>query len=88
MWRTLHMRARAYAPGPPAAEHAWLATFIGELPCPECRRHATQFVADNPPFLENSAAYQLWAFQFHNAVSSRLGKPLFTLAQYKNMYGH
>ena len=88
-WKELHTHARNYA-GVSAAAHEpmWLSSFVQSLPCPECRQHATQFIRDNPPFLQSNAAYQLWAFQFHNSVSSRLGKPLFTLEQYKKMYGN
>lgn len=51
-------------------------------PCDACREHIKTYLQDHPPRFENRAHTVRWVFNFHNAVNSRLGKPIFTPEQY------
>ena len=58
------------------------------LPCPECARHATQFMRNvHLASLPNKTVFISMLFQFHNSVNARLGKRQYTLEdlkEYKN----
>jgi len=89
-WRMLHVRA-IYFPMTPSAqdrscENAFLDSFLRRLPCPECVSHATEYLKNNSPLLDGSAAYQLWVFTFHNSVNTRKGKPLISWTEYEELY--
>ena len=53
----------------------------GCLPCPECTRHATHFLATvNGNTIKTKEDLINMLFVFHNSVNSRLGKTQFTKA--------
>ena len=60
--------------------------FLYTLPCPECRDHSLEYSRAHPPLFSSSAAYQAWAWRFHNAVNYRLRKPLMSRAEYLERY--
>lgn len=51
----------------------WLRDQIEGLPCADCRGHAREHLAQNPP--ERAIDPSLYMWQFHSAVNQRLGKP-------------
>ena len=73
---------------------AWvllLKTFVGILPCEECRAHAAGYIAEHP--FEPPASYPAWNFYirtyfytFHEAVNTRLGKPNFDFSSLTETY--
>jgi hypothetical protein len=79
-----------YPPRPtPAQKREALTLLLGELeglPCPECRGHAARYLLAHPPCLEGCEGYQLWAFDFHNAVSARVGRPVLSWEEYRRLY--
>lgn len=89
-WRWLHTTAINYPRAPTRADaqatfrRVW--DFVSNLPCEECRRHATHYVTSNPPNLASSDAFQEWAWRFHNAANARLGKPLVSFEEYRRLY--
>ena len=89
-WAWLHNLAINYPPRPRPAEmriaYDRVINFVTNIPCPECRLHATQYVRQFPPDLSGSEAFQRWAWKFHNAVNWLLGRPAFPLAAYQAMY--
>ena len=89
-WQWGHLRA-IYYPKKPTIEDKRLAisdvrTFASNLPCDECKGHASDYIEKNPMDVSGTAAFQLWWFHFHNAVNKRLGKPVITFAAYEKLY--
>lgn len=68
------------------AEQRYLQALFDRLPCEECRQHATQHYWAHIPDLSTSLSYQTWAYNFHNAVNRRLGKPIFSQKEYDETY--
>lgn len=52
----------------------WIRTVPGELPCSKCRKHAQEYIHENPP--ERKPNSFRWGWKFHNTVNRRKGKPL------------
>lgn len=49
------------------------------LPCPGCAHHCVLHLTQtNPPRLTTAAQFQAYTEEFHNAVSTRLQKPVYT----------
>lgn len=78
-WTALHTLAIMF-PSKPLRDDKIAALnriklIIVSLPCQECRMHAREYVTKHPPDLGSSEAFQIWMWNFHNAVNARLGKP-------------
>lgn len=64
---------------------SWVPGLQQSLPCGECRKHAREYLIQNP--LNNQQLYRLglnnyrYSAQMHNEVNKRLGKPMFTEKQ-------
>jgi FAD-linked sulfhydryl oxidase len=89
-WNWLHLTAINY-PSEPTREEARLAfrriwDFTQNLPCVECRAHATASLLRRPPDLASSVALQAWVWGFHNEVNARLGKPAVSYEEYTRLY--
>lgn len=89
-WHWLHMIAIAYPVSPTNIEkeltNRRLWRFINNLPCSQCRSHATQYVLHNLPNLNSSKDFQIWVWNFHNEVNLRIRKPLVSFQQYLRNY--
>jgi hypothetical protein len=89
-WRKGHLLAIRYAAVPTECERAqafmdfW--TLIHNLPCSECRKHATQYARRYPPDFSSSRGYQLWFWRFHNAVNRRLKKKIVSWDEYLSLF--
>lgn len=64
------------------------------LPCPNCREHYLEWIADNPftplralPYGQIRDWIRRWLFDCHNAVNTRNSKPLFYFDQLTPTYG-
>lgn len=90
-WNWLHRLARQYPERPSRGFQRLtllrLWNFVVNLPCAECRWHASQYMLQSPPALKSSGPFQIWAWLFHNTVNLRLGKPFFPWASYLALYG-
>jgi len=75
-WITLHTSAAALEN--PLAFVQLLQILTKTLPCPECRQHMAAYLVSNPPQLAivDSETASRYIFAFHNAVNSRLNKPI------------
>ena len=62
--------------------------FVQNLPCPNCRTHATQYIQQNPINLTNSKNFQTWVWKFHNSVNQRTSKKIFTKNDYFIKYNN
>ena len=89
-WHWLHNMAITYSDNPTLADkqmaYRRIYKFIEGLPCEECRRHSMQYISAVPPDYTDSHTLQIWVWTFHNSVNKRLGRPIFTLEEYKHMY--
>lgn len=50
-----------------------------ELPCQPCIEHFDAYVKDNPP--PYGPGWFAWTVTFHNAVSARIGKKVYSMAE-------
>jgi hypothetical protein len=85
-WHALH--AVAFTMADPADDDArrrslaFVRAFADVLPCPSCREHFQQLIADDlraghrAPALESRDAFARTTVAWHNAVNERLGKPV------------
>jgi hypothetical protein len=73
-WQSIHLTA-AFADNPEKRKYfnEWIRHQLANLPCGECIKHATAYLAKNPP--EQSPDPFLWAWEFHNYVNKWLKKP-------------
>lgn len=75
LWAELHARP---AMCDLATESAWVAgDFAARIPCATCRAHWLELLASTPPALSSNNDYAEWTIAVHNAVNSKLGKPVF-----------
>jgi hypothetical protein len=87
-WTTMHIASLGYSRTPSQAEQDAAAQFYESLaymiPCPICRSHYTEFLAEMPvrSAVQSRDALIEWVFTLHNRVNNRLGKPEITFAQY------
>jgi hypothetical protein len=81
-WFSLHNGAARYPNKPSFAYKNGLKGFISGipfmLPCPDCARHASEFISRINLDLVVSSKQNLFTFfcDFHNSVNRRYGKPL------------
>ena len=60
---------------------------IKKIPCIKCRNHYVKYLAQHPiSGVKNNLDLQKWAVDFHNDVNKRLGKPIFSFSEAKNLY--
>jgi len=89
-WSWLHREAISYPDEPTPAQAALarrrLQVFLASLPCPECKQHAVEYVRAEPPDFRNSAAYQLWAWRFHNVANAHAKKLPMPIEDYLLVY--
>jgi hypothetical protein len=55
-------------------ELLYLQAVFANLPCEECRKHATEHFRTYPPALKTREAYIAWVYDFHNTVNLRLSR--------------
>ena len=83
-WMTIHITALGYSAKPTYAEKRAAKEFYESLqfllPCPVCREHYAQHIAEKPisPFLDSRDALFKWTVELHNKVNEKLGKPKLT----------
>lgn len=88
LWSLLHGSAHACPEGPLSPElqahlRAWLESFdaavaiASQHSCP-CSQHWRAIVAANPPDLVSRRSFFWWTVAVHNAVNTKLGKPVFS----------
>lgn len=87
-WNTIHIVTLGYPASPSAADKDGARKFFESLktviPCPVCREHYKQHLADSPiePALEDKGKLIHWAWDLHNRVNDMLGKPTITVEQF------
>lgn len=85
VWRLLHDLAEVSVAG----SGAWtdLGRILpGALPCTECRRHLTAWIAANPLDVSAGGGARAWLLAAHNAVNERLGRRVWTDADLMAAY--
>ena len=64
-----------------------LENICNTLPCPECSKDASNMLKKvNFDQINNKAEFKLLIFNFHNAINSKLKKPLFDFNELDNKY--
>lgn len=66
---------------------ALLASLRYSLPCPQCKKHYTEYYTNNPITTINSSTIRIWLYNLHCQVNSRTGKPnTITIEQIPEIY--
>ena len=64
-----------------------LENICNTLPCPDCSKDATEMLKRvNFSQINNKADFKLLIFNFHNAINTKLNKPLFDFNELDNRY--
>jgi len=89
-WEWIHLLALS------TSNLSLLSTFLPLLysliPCPQCREHAPQYLAEHPLTSDTNDAAFAWTVGFHNGVCERLNstigtrKPIWTVCQARQWY--
>lgn len=91
-WQKIHLLAIRYPNNPSSDERRQALININgiarNLPCKTCTRHAQEYLLAHPPALKDTWAFQHWAWNFHNEVNARLGKPKLTCSDYFALYSN
>jgi len=89
-WAWLHNTSTKYpdSPQPHEAQFTFrrIWGFLTSLPCIECREHAIAYATEHPLNMTSSHTLQIWSWNFHNSVNTRIGKPVMSLAEYRKVY--
>lgn len=98
-WNVIHQRAYAARTHEEQLDFIrYMKSTCYGFPCSICRGHCTKYIEDNPmeeyldvPVELNGTREQLgmflWAWKFHNAVNSRLRKPIMSWITAIQMFG-
>lgn len=66
---------------------ALLASLRFSLPCPQCKKHYTDYFSSTPITIINSINIRQWLYNLHCQVNSRTGKPnAITIEQIPELY--
>lgn len=91
-WCSMHQLVIGYSNNPTYEEKNSMRMYFHSLakilPCEDCKYDFAQLLKKHPPNVTNSCTLQNWLFHMHNMVNERLGKPIFTVNQYKKKYAH
>ena len=86
-WRCLHLMAESFPLEPTEYDkiryREWLSITLELLPCMECRKHANQYMQENPINFKTREEFAMYVYNFHNEVNRRLGKPIISMDEYK-----
>lgn len=90
LWTALHCMTFNYPETP--NEHdkedheEYLKALSKTLPCMICRQHCKAYLLEHPPALSSRAEFIRWMVDFHNAVNTRLDKPVWELEDVYKTY--
>jgi hypothetical protein len=66
---------------------ALLASLRYSLPCPQCKKHYTDYYSSTPILSFNSNTIRSWLYTLHNQVNLRVEKPnIITIEQISEIY--
>jgi len=87
-WKSIHYASVDYAVADKEGFRAFFASLKVTLPCENCREHYTEFWNTHSiePYLEQDEKLREWTLLLHNTVNKRLGKPIWTLAEFNERY--
>lgn len=86
IWIALHTMA-AHASQHPVDYDSFVkytTLLITNLPCKECRSHATDYIQENPIGLSSHPF--MWSWDFHNAVNERIGNDIVSYSDATDIY--
>ena len=91
-WLFLHSVTMTYPERPGEMEKQFYKNFFANLgnvlPCPRCREHYNENLADSPieGHLNSRRALVEWLIEMHNRVNEKNGKPTYNYDQVMQMY--
>ena len=80
MWRRLHSEMKEFKDEETTILQ--LNKFINDIPCGFCKMHVIEFSKVYPPKFNKRRDAEYWAFNLHNTVNIKLGKPVMSWAAY------
>ena len=77
-WTTMHIVTLGYSHTPTEQEKTAAKNFFESLahviPCPICKAHYSEVLAESPPAVNSRNDLVDWLFNLHNKVNVKLGK--------------
>jgi hypothetical protein len=75
LWHQIHSKASSISTPQQHRDYCiWIRNIGNNIECNICKTHMLQYLQTNPP--ENAQNLFIWAWDFHNDVNQRLGKPI------------
>jgi hypothetical protein len=78
IWWVIHQDSKA-------GDKQAVIRHIMSVPCEDCKSHAESYMRKYPIPEEGQDLFK-WSVDFHNAVNSRLGRPIFSLEEAEIKY--
>jgi FAD-linked sulfhydryl oxidase len=90
-WTLLHTMATQYPERPTHGQQAEVVGFVGALgnlyPCGSCATDFRSWMgAGNRPRVSSREDFGQWLCEAHNAVNSKLGKPVFDCSRWEERW--
>ena len=93
LWAILHYSAErighSFKRLPSEESRIWiniLTSLRFSLPCPQCKKHYSEYIISHPIPSCNKENIQLWLYKLHCNVNTRLNKPDITIEQLSEIY--
>jgi FAD-linked sulfhydryl oxidase len=90
LWKLIHAYSLNYPVTPTAQDRLKARTYYYAIPrfipCPTCAAHFQEILDRSPPITDSRAALSEWTYDAHNAVNTRIGKPIFTVEDFMRLY--
>ena len=61
-----------------------LSSLRWSLPCPQCKKHYTEYYAAN--IIKSPTQIRIWLYNLHSQINDRLGKENITIEQLSELY--
>ena len=91
-WKFLHFVTFGFPTNPTENQRAQYSLFLDHLqyvlPCPTCRAHYQEFVANTPPDCTSKQSLVVWLWSLHNTVNTKNYKPTITYPDFIDHYSH
>lgn len=81
LWAEIHRRALAHAGGD---DTPFIDSVTARLPCSTCRPSWLAFLQESPP--DFGPSYFAWTVLAHNEVNARLGKPIVSIHEAREIW--
>jgi hypothetical protein len=93
LWKELHDELYQYADNPTEAQKFEINSTIrcklfDKIKCFDCLIHAMYYFTSSMStgMFDSKSKICIWGFKFHNWVNTKLGKPIYTINEFLELY--